>query len=127
MTREKAIIKMVQGKNIKAPNGEFIYYENGQFFVKYKENHIYTIDALYLQNNPEGYEIYTPPIPDKAPVMCWDDFATCSKTYRFNDAVNNVTFDFEGKRNGTFFENIIQIPEDDIPVWMIEAKKNLEN
>lgn len=66
-------------------------------------------------------------IPDKTPVYCWDDDDTHERTLTFYDAVNDGTFSYNGKRNGSAWHNYEVVPENEIPMWMITAKKTLED
>jgi hypothetical protein len=54
---------------------------------------------------------YVPPIPDKAPVVCWDNENVAARALRFYDAKNECTFNMNGTRVSFTFENYPQLTE----------------
>ena len=58
-------------------------------------------------------------------VWCWDNEHTHSRHLRFYDAKNKCTYFFNGKNNGSYYDNYEPF-EGDYPDWALEAFQTLE-
>ena len=64
---------------------------------------------------------------DKQPIYCWDNRETHTWRLTFWDGVNSRAFSYTGKRTGFNWSNYEAIPDNQIPSWMVEAQKSLED
>ena len=62
---------------------------------------------------------YVPPIPDKAPVVCWDNEDVAARSLRFYDAKNECSFDrLTFFRNGVKWKHYRQLSEQEArAIW----------
>ena len=64
---------------------------------------------------------------DKQPLWAWEDGWNTVREGVFWDAKNECAFNQVGIRGGYSYDNYEPIPADQIPAWMIEAAKHLED
>lgn len=132
MKRQEALERFIKGEKIARsirPTG-YAYLKDG-FKPTYTELGIEGEPIVSFFFDDDGYEIYKEPIPDKAPILCWDSGVLQGKEIRFYDAKNKRTYNrISGKRSGYMHDNYQQIPEETMdtlwPDWR-EAQAKLED
>jgi len=65
--------------------------------------------AFGLGKPPEPEQLEQNPMPDKAPVKCWENGGLI-RFFGFHDAENECVFSPGGERNGFFWDNIEPVP-----------------
>lgn len=111
MTREDAILTMLDGKQI--TSDEFMYPDDA--YCEYNKTIQNEIPFRYIYNNINTnmdslwnikhwrLRKYIP--KDKELIWCWDNVDTAYTTLRYYDSKNSRTFTFCGGRNGSFYDN----------------------
>ena len=130
MTKQEALHAMIDGKKItnKLFYNNYIEYNKGLNKIEFVvANTGRREDIVKALDHEDGYEIYSGPIQDKQAVYCWDDGDTHQRYIRFYDQKNNCAFRNDGHRSGVRFDYYEPIPLNEETLWMIEARKTLED
>ena len=67
------------------------------------------------------------PLEDKDIVLCWNNGCNFERRYRFYDAENNCAFTACGKRNGLLWDNMVYVPDEEVPQELVAMRDKLED
>lgn len=83
-------------------------------------------DEWKLIDGANEFMVIKSPIPDKAPLLCWDDDDKYALQVRFYDSESGDTFDNEGERDGDRYDNMIPYTPEAVADWVKNAAEGLE-
>jgi hypothetical protein len=124
--------EIIQHGALRDTQGNVYSFENEsaypyKFMLPNANAKIEVLSLGWMNWKSETFEIVKEAIPDKAPVWAWDEGETHRRYSGFYDSIYNGLYTWNGRRDGAEFCNFEIIPSHQIPEWMKEAAKSLED